>query len=195
MHRKILLTAWFIVTLAFSAKTAAVVTDLSLEILSNEPSFIAPGQRRDLELLIRNNGPELANSVAVVSGGYLISPIGEILVDPPISGISCPLQYTDFVTPSGQTLELFFFAVPPLNPGSEFRCKVSVLALGRGVTFYNLQIGVSDVGAGYIDTNPSNNIASFVFSFVLLTQIPAFSVAGLVILIMAVVALTWSRLK
>lgn len=151
--------------LTLSPQGRAGISDLSVSINPNGPSFIAPGSFRDIDVVIRNHGPDQATAITAMSSQFLLFPVGEVyLADPPDQS-ACGLIYTDFLIPPNQEGEFASFTPPPIDAGSEFRCSIRVIALARGTLSYNLAISVKDIAKGAIDPDISNNISSFHIAF------------------------------
>ena len=179
------------VAVFWSLSASAQVSDLSLRIAGNGGSFLPPGQMRDIEVIVRNDGPDTATNIRVMTFEFLISPIGEVWIEPPTEGPACALQYTDFTTPSGQ---LFFFAsfgVPALVPGAESSCRVSIRAIGVGRDSYNVRMGVTDISPDSTDPNFSNNIGSFLFLFNQAIALPMVALPGIAFIVIGVVVLSY----
>lgn len=178
-----------------STAASASVSDVSIEIVPNGPAYLEPGQRRDVDIIIRNQGPDSADDIVAMTAEFRGAPIGDVVIEPSVNGTPCPFQYTDFVTPGGQSLFIATFVAPPVATGSEYSCKASIFAVARGVTFYDFRIGVNNITKGASDPNTTNNVATFRFTFALVTQLPTLSYAGLAITMIMILALTRRHLR
>lgn len=181
---------------ALSCSTAnASVSDLSVEITPNGPSYLAPGAVRDIEVIIRNHGPDPTRSVAAVTSSFFTTPIGEVdLVQPP-SANACQLMYTDLTIPPNQEVLFASFAPPNIGVDSEFRCSIRVIALARGVRSYTLAISSRDVAPDAFDPVLENNIGRFTFSFAPPAVPLTFHPSIALVIIVGIGIITWIRTK
>lgn len=171
---------------------AHAAADLRLEISPVDMYFLAPEQRVDIDIVVYNDGPDLAEFPVVRTNEYWIAPIGEITLDPPMVGPACPLQYTDFIMPNGQVLEIASFSMPPLPAGGEYRCRVSAFAIARGRDSYRLRLGTLDIAPDASDPDFSNNVREILFVFRQATPLPGLSATGIAALGLGMLLVVWA---
>lgn len=156
----------FIMWLLFTPSIASSsISDLSIELIPNGPSFLAPGTFREIEVVIRNAGPDATIFAGGFNSPFRTFPIGEVDLLNVQNASGCSLRYTDLLIPPNQEIFFSSFILPTIEANAEYRCTIRILAIGRGVRSYSLQISTRDIGDGAIDPNPDNNSTAFIFSF------------------------------
>lgn len=150
----------FGVALCIFSSPVDAVADLTIEVRPPGILIIPPETASEIEVIVRNNGPDTATNVGVRTSDTLVFPIGYIRFLVAASQPACDFQTTDLISPDGQITLLYSFTIGSMPTNSEYRCFLGVQGLWRQRDNFTMRSGAFDIGPGAFDPDFDNSVVS-----------------------------------